>query len=250
MSRTRLILKDALDLVATVAIIVAAAAITWSIVIQRQRPLLQAAPLIPSGAVEDVGPKGLEITLDQASVEKTGNIRLALIEYSDFECPFCGRHARETLPRIKRDFIDSRRLVYVFRHFPIESLHPNARYAAAAAACLKQSGRFWDGHSWLFANQGALTKEAVLAKVRTLGASVECVQEADSHVSRDLEEGKRLGVNSTPTFFIGEIADGDRVALRRKLNGAVPYDVFSQEIAKVSGSVSSLSAFRPGGRTD
>jgi protein-disulfide isomerase len=121
----------------------------------------------------------------------------------------------------------------VFRHFPLETLHRNARYAAAAAACAASSGKFWDMHRLLFANQRGLNRDNVLSYLAEIDAKNECADKADFEVARDVAEGEPLGVSSTPTFFIGEVTSKDEIAIRVKFSGAYPFTVISAEIDKL-----------------
>lgn len=140
--------SSVLDTTATIAIIVAAVAVTWSVV-TRGRTQFTPPNAAPLQFVEDISQKNLTMARLHDRVGGGGSGKVALVEFSDFECPFCGQYARETLPRLRADFLNSQKLVYVFRHFPIEALHPHARYAAGAAACAQSKGRFWDMHEWL-----------------------------------------------------------------------------------------------------
>ena len=234
MRAIRHVLKDALEVLATVAVIVAAVTVTWDIIVQRRVSIVQAAPSAPDAGAEDIAAKGLKLSLDRLVAGTPSSAKLALVEFADFECPFCGRYARETLPRLKSDFIDVGKVLYVFRQFPLEALHRNARYAAAAAVCAQRTGAFWETHGWLFANQRRLTRDSVQGHLATIGATEGCAEKADAEVARDLAEGERLGVNSTPTFFIGTVTSDQQVLIRTKIRGAFPFGVLSDEIVKLS----------------
>src|SRR5206468_10780677 len=84
---------------------------------------------------------------------------VTLVEFSDFQCPFCGRFFATTLPALKQDYIDTGKLRYVFRDFPLDQLHPNARNAAAAAHCAGEQGKYWEMHDTLYRNQRTLQVE-------------------------------------------------------------------------------------------
>ncbi len=114
---------------------------------------------------------------------------VAMIEFSDFQCPYCGEYARTTYPELKRAFIDTGRLLYAFRNFPLDSVHPLAMPAAAIAACARNRGVLWQVHDGLFAlkpltqqglddlaftnglaaDSGACAREAVLRLIRSGG---------------------------------------------------------------------------------
>jgi len=144
---------------------------------------------------------------------------VTIIEFSDFQCPFCARSA--PLPRqLVERYPGQVRVVY--RHFPIDSIHPRARAAAEASACAHEQGRFWEYHDALFANARAL-EDADLERYAgglslDLGAFRACVAEGRYReaVERDLADGRSAGVSGTPSFFVNG----------RLLGGAQPLEAF------------------------
>lgn len=122
-----------------------------------------------------------------------------VIEYADFECPFCS---------ILSDALHDAEVRRVFRHFPVRSSHPRAWPAACAAEAAGLQGRFWDMHALLFGDQGRLQDPHLWERARTLGLDVERFEadrrsdEVRSRVKRDFTGGVRAGVVSTPTVFI------------------------------------------------
>src|SRR6266849_1457871 len=80
------------------------------------------------------------------------NAKVALIEFSDFQCPFCGRYDKDTYPQLLKDYVDTGKVKYVWRDYPLD-FHRNAEKAAEAARCAGEQGRFWEMHDRLFANQ-------------------------------------------------------------------------------------------------
>lgn len=131
---------------------------------------------------------------------------VTIVEFTDYQCPFCRRFARETLPRLLERYGD--RLRYVVRNFPIPSLSANALPAAEAAECAHRQGRFWEYHDALFRADGRLTATGVLALAREVGLDPEafgrCVNERATRdvVARDILDAWELGVAGTPTFFV------------------------------------------------
>jgi len=184
-----------------------------------------APPALPSAPLSIAG----------SAVLGRADAPLTLIEFSDFQCPFCARHTRDTFEQIRKAYVDTGKLRYVFRHFPIESLHPNAFAAARAAECVGLQGKFWEMHPRLFANQKQLGDADLLNHAKALGidtaAYQQCVAlpEVQAKIMADLDEGSRAGVSGTPMFFIGTIEGGKLRALKR-LNGAVPFTAFQQTI--------------------
>lgn len=148
---------------------------------------------------------------------------VTLIEFSDFECPYCGRFF-STLQRLKQEYGDSLRIVY--RHYPLDN-HPNAFQAARASMCAADQGRFWEMHDLLFQEQDRLGSADLEEKARRLGLDVAtfaaCLA-SDSHVERierDMREGDRVGVDGTPALFVNGIPVP---------GGAAPYEVVAEMI--------------------
>jgi len=152
-----------------------------------------------------------------------------IVEYSDYQCPYCQRHSLETLPQMMSQMIETGQVYYIFKDFPIESIHPQARAAANAARCAGDQDAYWQMHDALFesqnqwANQGAAVNEIFATLAADLALDVdsfnECVATGrhDTVVQASIDEALSLGVRSTPTFFI----DGYPVA------GAYPFDTFA-----------------------
>lgn len=128
-----------------------------------------------------------------------------LVEYGDFECPHCA-HAHPIVKRIRHHFGD--RLRFVFRHFPLTQIHPNAEPAAEVAEFAGSMGRFWDMHDLLFKNQSRLGEETFEDLSAELELDPAEMYQAlrnntfTNHVRADFTGGVRSGVNGTPTFFI------------------------------------------------
>ena len=135
-----------------------------------------------------------------------------LVEYGDYECPYCGlAHpiVKEVLRRL------GRQLRFAFRHFPLAEIHPDAQPAAEAAEAAGAQGRFWEMHDLLYANQQALGGPDLLRYAGVLGLDVtRFARELADHtwetrVREDFTSGVRSGVNGTPTFFVnGVLLDG------------------------------------------
>jgi protein-disulfide isomerase len=130
---------------------------------------------------------------------------VTLVEYGDFECPYCGA-AHPIVKAIQRQLEDQLR--FVFRHFPLSTAHPHAMTAAEAAEAAGAQGRFWEMHDTLFENQQALDDVSLVTYARALGLDVERFErEMAAHVyaprvREDFVSGVLSGVNGTPTFFI------------------------------------------------
>ena len=165
----------------------------------------------------------------------SGDAKLTLIEFSDYQCPFCGRYFRETLPQIDQDYVKTGRVRYVFRDFPLEAIHKEALKAAEAANCAGEQGRYWEMHDRLFANQQALAPAELPGHASTLGLDAPRFQQClDSEkytaaIRQDMSEAQQAGVRGTPSFFIGLTgSDGSSVKTLRRITGAVPYATFKE----------------------
>jgi protein-disulfide isomerase len=163
---------------------------------------------------------------DHISGSADGLIRL--LEYGDYECPFCG-DAQPIVKEIQRRLGDD--LLFAFRHFPLTNIHPHAENAAEAAEAAGAQGNFWGMHDLLFENQGALEDDDLVAYAGELGLDeTRLIQEVTSSVyapriREDFRSGVRGGVNGTPTFFInGERYDGE-FNLKYLLNALTPQRV-------------------------
>lgn len=164
---------------------------------------------------------------------------LALVEFSEFQCPFCRRFHDETFPKLKEAYIDTGKLRYVFRDFPLVAMHPHAKPAAIAAHCAGRQDAYWGMHDALFANQQRLGPELYEELARSLHLDLPAFQactkapEAEKEVTADLTEGTSLGVQGTPHFFVGRVKEGAIVDVRR-INGAQPLAAFTQAIDELS----------------
>ena len=145
-------------------------------------------------------------------VRGPANAPVTLVEYGDYECPHC-RLAHPIVNAVRQHF--ARQLRFVFRHFPLSQIHPNAETAAESAEFAGAHGRFWEMHDGIYENQDRLGLPLLFALVRTLGLSELELQSAlasgeyEPKVRADFLGGVRSGVNGTPSFFInGERHDG------------------------------------------
>lgn len=148
---------------------------------------------------------------------------ITVIEFSDYQCPFC-RRAEPTVEKMLSQYEGQVR--FVFRHFPLDRIHPQARGAAEAAACADAQGKFWEYHAELFAEGAGFDRaglDAIAAKTALDPAAFkDCVDErqTQAQVERDLKAGEAAGVTGTPAFFINGIP----------LRGALPIEEFQKVI--------------------
>jgi len=163
---------------------------------------------------------------------------ITIVEFSDFQCPFCARFHAQTLPSILEEYIDQGKVKLVFRDFPIQSIHPNALPASVAAECANDQGKFKDMHDILFENQNEWNKletADALSLFSQYASNMQLEQESfDScltsgkHISeirKDLDDGRNYGVSGTPGFFVGN----DQIGYV-ELKGAQPFESFKKVI--------------------
>ena len=176
-----------------------------------------------------------QIELKDQPMRGNPNAAVTIVEYSDFQCPFCRQAYKMIEEQVMKDYGDKVRLVY--KNFPLTNIHPWAESAALASACARQQSPagFWKMYDYFFQNQETIDADNLKAKaedaVRGAGLDVDkfdaCFdnQSAAESLKADDDEATALGINSTPTFFVNG----------RKLEGAVPYESFKAVIDQALG---------------
>ena len=182
-------------------------------------------------------PESILLAIDDDPLKGDRKTSLVLVEFSDFQCPYCARFVRETLPEIERDYIKTGKLKYVFRDFPIASTHKDAFKAAQAAGCALDQGKYWEMHDRLFENQAAFTVYNLTQNAVAIGLNKDAFQqclnknEYETEVQSDFADGLKAGVNQTPTFFLGLTEpNSPKVKVLTVITGAKPYAVFKAAI--------------------
>lgn len=166
-----------------------------------------------------------DVPIDDDPVIGPEDAPITIIEFSDYECPYCKRWHDESFERLLETFPTEIRFVY--RDFPLTSIHPNAAPAAEAANCAHEQDQFWDFHRKLFSTT-TLNPQTYLLYAEELGLDLPAFEECytsrryQDEVTADLQWAVNLGISSTPTFFINGIA----------IVGAQPFDVFYEVITK------------------
>lgn len=162
---------------------------------------------------------------------------VTLVEYTDYQCPYCRRHAVQTQPELLKEYVDAGKLKYVVKSFPIASIHPHAPKAAEAALCAGEQDRYFDMHDALFANQQDLSPASLVALASNLGLDEagfrSCLEEGrfGNRVQTDLKEGMALGVRGTPSFVLGRTGEGGGEVLASEMvRGAQGLASFRQVI--------------------
>jgi protein-disulfide isomerase len=188
-----------------------------------------AALLADAGLGAQARPSGHMLSYTGAPTLGDRGAPLVLIEYSDFHCPFCRQHAQQALPRIKKEYVVTGRVLYVFRHYPVR---PGGLDAAVAAQCAARQDAFWELHDRLFAASRPvaprdLERHARTAGIDDAGAFRTCVKAgmAREEVRIQAEEARRMGFGGTPAFLVG-YNDPPRVRVVQRIGGAQPYETF------------------------
>jgi len=195
----------------------------------------------PAGSRAASGPRkeaplpSSPISIKGAATLGSPSARVALIQYSDYLCPFCRTFELDTLPAIKKGYVDPGNVLLVFKHFPLERLHPLALKAAEAAECARRQEKFWRMHEKLFFNQADFTESssasyAGASDIREPAFRACMAGQATEAVRRDLEEAKRIGFRGTPGFIIGSIGLDGAVSAIRRISGAKSLNEFQKSL--------------------
>ncbi len=196
------------------------------------------APQPAQAPSQPSAPAKIMVSIDDDPVKGDPNAPVTIVEFSDFQCPFCGRFYEQTLPSIIENYVDTGKVKFVYRDLPLDSIHPNARPAHIASECADEQGKFWNYHDILFDKQSewgplpAADLQSTLTQYASdLGlesASFEACLESDAiadEVNKDSLDAARYGATGTPAFFIGNEKDGFV-----KLVGAQPFSAFELQI--------------------
>jgi protein-disulfide isomerase len=168
-------------------------------------------------------PPRLEVASDGDPAKGPEAAPVTIVEFSDFQCPFCSR-VLPTLKKIEETYGSKVRIV--FRDLPLLQLHPNAAKAAEAGQCAAEQGKFWEMHDKMFANQQALGVAELKKYAAELGLKSEAFDQCldsnknEAECKKDSEDAQKYGLSGTPGFFING----------RMLDGARPYEMFAQII--------------------
>ena len=218
--------RAVLDIAASVGMLVAAGVVVWMSLRPVAGPTAAAVPVPREPIRVDGGP-----------MEGSGSAGVVLIVFSDFQCPFCGRFAAETLPTLRTEYIETGRVRLVFRHLPLRNVHPLAWGAAETVECASRQDKFAEAHDALFA--GPRLDQAVLMELPdrlALDRKVfdQCMQaDASSRVQQDVDLAQSLGIQGTPLFLIGLAGEDGRVRVEQLIRGARPLADFRKVLDAV-----------------
>jgi protein-disulfide isomerase len=195
------------------------------------------------------------VYLDTSGRPALGNddAPVSIVEFTDFQCPFCGGYARETLGRIVADYVRTGKVRYIVRNFPLDQSHPLAEKAAESALCAHDQGKFWQAHDRFFADQRKLSvgdmPDHAAAMGLNAGVFMDCINSAKyaDAVNADRSYGEALGVRGTPTFFIGMVdpENPGRAHALRALMGNLPLRDFQKAIEEVLAEANRNAESKP-----
>jgi protein-disulfide isomerase len=183
-----------------------------------------APPAQANSGAQAGAPAKVQVSPDDDPSQGPQDALVTMIEFADFQCPYCGRFHAQTLPLILKEYGDRIRLVY--RDFPLTSIHQYAEKAAEAGECAHEQDKFWEYHDVMYLNQTALDRESLGRYAQNAGLDMakfnSCLDSGKyaTEVAADLQAGAAAGVRGTPAFFVnGQL-----------ISGAQPYSVFKAAI--------------------
>jgi protein-disulfide isomerase len=181
-------------------------------------------------------PQSMSVKGDAINVLGKSDAPLTMVEFTDYQCPFCGRFEATTFPEIKKNYIDTGKMRLIVRDLPLEGLHPFAMKAAQAAHCASDQGKFWEMKDLLFKNQNkldadSLTGYATKDLALNAGTFKKCMADGKhlKEIGAEARYAQSLGITGTPTFIVGKTT-GDSSVEGRVIVGAVPFDNFAAVI--------------------
>lgn len=211
-----------------VVILVAGLIISGAVIYKYKINNPQTAGLTDSNISEDLS--------DDDAILGDPNAPITMIEFSDYECPYCRKFWADTLPQIKEKYINTGKVKFIYRDFPLAA-HKDAQKAAEATECAEKQGKFWEMHDKIFGNQSAMAvgdlKKYAADLVLDTDSFNKCLDSGEykDEVKKDFQDGTKVGISGTPTFFIGSKEKGFE-----KLVGAQPFSAFEQVIEGLIGN--------------
>jgi protein-disulfide isomerase len=188
----------------------------------------------PQGRGAQAPDEKVRVDLTGVNVLGKADAPLTLVEFTDLECPYCRTFHVSTFERLKKEYIDTGKVRFITRDFPLD-FHPNARPAAQAVRCAGEQGKFWEMRHHVTLNASALNTALYEKLARELKLDLPrftACAGSDSHkeaIDRDMAEGMSAGVTGTPSFVLGKTLPGTTLEGIR-IVGAQPYQAFDTRI--------------------
>lgn len=216
--------KSYLDISASVGMLLVSLGLAWTNFVRPalNRPSVLAVPK-------------QTIALPGAPIAGQINSGVVLMEFADFQCPFCAKFSVEILPSIQQKYVQSGKIGLVFLNFPLRTLHPLASRAASIAVCAAEEGGFWQLHDKLFSLSSLTSASLDEAELRLRDRS--CPGKMGSQkVRADEILGESLGVRSTPTFFFARVLADGSLKFQAALEGAQPLSTFEKVLDRLAAT--------------
>lgn len=175
------------------------------------------------------------VSMDDDVVWGNSDAPVVVVEFSDYQCPFCKRYYKNTLSELDKDYIKTGKVKYVFRDFPLE-FHKQAPKAAEAAQCAGDQGKYREMHDKIFDNQSTIQVDDLKKYAVEIGLSADsfnsCLDSGKytGEVNKDTDDGRKVSVSGTPTFFIGKAPQNGKEFTGQRIVGARAYSSFKQII--------------------
>ena len=201
--------------------------------------LRQIRQLLQAQAEKNGPPPAVRAKLDLQGFQMLGSkdAPVTMVEFTDYQCPFCQRFHVTVFNELKKNYIDTGKVRFYSRDFPLDTMHPNAMRAAMAARCAAEQGQFWKLRDIMGANPDKLDMNSILADAASLNMDTNALRscvEGDKYknaIQTDVLEASKIGADGTPTFVIGKSTptgvDGE------VLVGAQPYPAFEQKLREI-----------------
>jgi protein-disulfide isomerase len=184
------------------------------------------------------------IDIAGASTLGSPDAPITLVEFADYECPYCIRHFTQTMPQLEANYIRTGKVRYVFKDLPIDALHPGSIHAHEAARCASEQGHFWELHTRLFSAPGTHDNASLEARAAEAGLNAEAFRaclasgRTTAAVRKSVAAAGQLGATGTPTFFIAvKDTNPDQVRALRAFAGAQPYAEFVKALDDAAATI-------------
>ena len=185
--------------------------------------------------------KPADIAIDGSPVLGNADAPVTIVEFTDYQCPYCRRHANGAFAQIKKDYVETGKVRYVVRQFPLKAIHPKAVKASEASLCAGDQDQYWEMHHRIFNKTKSFSQEEWVRHAEALSLDMDtfndCLKSGQKtpKVEQDLKEGTALGMRGTPGFFFGRTDPNDPNKFKAVefIRGAFGFPKFKQAIDKL-----------------
>jgi protein-disulfide isomerase len=182
-----------------------------------------------------------EVTVEGSPTSGSASAPITIVEFSDLQCPFCVRFYENTYPEIMQNYVETGKVRYVAREFPLTAIHKEAQRASQGALCAGKQDKYWEMRAAIFRNRAALSDENLVSYAKGVGVDIttwETCMESDTYtrkVEADLKAGAKLGIRGTPAFAIGKTDPDDPTKFQALdlIEGAYPYSAFQEKFEEL-----------------